>query len=65
MEESIEKLNIEENILEILKNNKITKIVQLTQITRKKLKELGLYPNQITEIAIKLQLKGYNLKCNY
>lgn len=57
------KLNID--IVKILKKNKIIKVKQLANKTKTKLKDIGLLGYQISEIEIKLQLEGLDLKGNY
>jgi len=62
LDEAIEKLRLDNETVKILKRNKIVKIRQLTNKTKTKLKELGLAGYQISEIEIKLQLEGFDLK---
>lgn len=62
LDENIEKLKLNDEIIKILKRNKIVKIKQLTNKTKTKLKEIGLGGYQISEIEIKLQLEGLDLK---
>ena len=49
----------------ILKENNILKIKQLVNKTKTNLKTIGLLGYQISEIEIKLQLVGYDLKGNH
>ena len=65
LEEKIEKLNLKKDIAEILKENNILKIKQLVNKTKTNLKTIGLLGYQISEIEIKLQLVGYDLKGNH
>lgn len=65
LESEIEKLQLKEEINKILKKNKIIKVKQLTNKTKTQLKEIGLLGYQISEIEIKLQLSGYDLKSNH
>ena len=65
LEENIEKLNLKKDIEEILKENNILKIKQLVNKTKTNLKTIGLFGYQISEIEIKLQLVGYDLKGNH
>ena len=65
LEENIEKLNLKKDIEEILKENNILKIKQLVNKTKTNLKTIGLLDNKISEIEIKLQLVGYDLKGNH
>ena len=65
LEENIEKLKKKKDIEEILKENNILKIKQLVNKTKTNLKTIGLLGYQISEIEIKLQLVGYDLKGNH
>lgn len=65
MEENIEKLKLNEELIKLLKKNKINKIKQLSNKTKTQLKEIGLQSYQISEIEIKLQLEGFDLKGNH
>lgn len=65
LDEDIKELKLKEDIEQILKKNKIKKIEQLTRKTKSDLKDIGLLGYQISEIEIKLQLEGYDLKGNY
>ena len=49
----------------LLKENNILKIKQLVNKTKTNLKTIGLLGYQISEIEIKLQLVGYDLKGNH
>lgn len=62
LDENIEKLRLNIDTVKILKRNKIVKIRQLTNKTKTKLKEIGLEGYQVSEIEIKLQLEGLDLK---
>lgn len=59
--EFIDILDLDEDILKILKDNQINIIRDLWILNRKKLKELGLKDNDIKQIVIKLQLLGLDL----
>ena len=65
LDENIEQLKLNDEINKILKKNKIIKIKQLANKTKTKLKEIGLQGYQISEIEVKLQLEGLDLKGNY
>lgn len=65
LEKQIEELQLNAEINKILKKNKINKVKQLTNKTKTQLKEIGLLGYQISEIEIKLQLIGYDLKSKY
>lgn len=62
LEKNIEELKLNQDIITLLKKNKITKVKQLVNKTKSKLKDIGLLGYQITEIEIKLQLEGLDLK---
>ena len=64
MENGIETLQLNDEILKILKENKINNIEQLTDKTRTQLKAIGLFGYQISEIELRLQLEGFDLKGN-
>lgn len=65
LDKDIEILKLNIDIVKILKKNKIIKIKQLANKTKTKLKDIGLLGYQISEIEIKLQLEGLDLKGNY
>lgn len=65
LDEDIEILKLNIDIVKILKKNKIIKVKQLANKTKTKLKAIGLLGYQISEIEIKLQLEGLDLKGNY
>lgn len=65
LESNIETLQLNREINQILKKNKISKIKQLTNKTKTQLKEIGLLGYQISEIEIKLQLAGFDFKSRY
>lgn len=65
LDEDIEILKLNIDIVKILKKNKIIKVKQLANKTKTKLKDIGLLGYQISEIEIKLQLEGLDLKGNY
>ena len=65
LEKQIEELKLNAEINKVLKKNKINKVKQLTNKTKTQLKEIGLLGYQISEIEIKLQLIGYDLKSKY
>ena len=65
LDEDIEILKLNIDIDKILKKNKIIKVKQLANKTKTKLKDIGLLGYQISEIEIKLQLEGLDLKGNY
>ena len=65
LDKDIEILKLNLDIIKILKKNKIIKVKQLANKTKTKLKDIGLLGYQISEIEIKLQLEGLDLKGNY
>ncbi len=65
LDEDIEILNLNEDTVKILKQNKIIKVKQLANKTKTRLKDIGLLGYQISEIEVKLQLEGLDLKGNY
>ncbi len=65
LDEDIEILNLDEDTVKILKQNKIIKVKQLANKTKTRLKDIGLLGYQISEIEVKLQLEGLDLKGNY
>ena len=52
-------------VVPILKKKKITQVKQLANQSKTKLKDIGLLGYQISEIEVKLQLEGLDLKGNY
>lgn len=58
---SIETLDLDNDVKNILINNEINTIENLWVMNRKKLKELGLNDTEIKQIIIKLQLLGLDL----
>lgn len=65
LEEDIEKLGLNEKINQILITNNILKVKELSNKTKTKLKSIGLVRNQISEVEVRLQLTGLDLKGNY
>ena len=65
LEENIDVLKLNADSVEILKKKKLTKVKQLANKTKTQLKGMGLLGYQISEIEIKLQLEGLNLKGNH
>lgn len=61
LEESIQKLNLDNKTNLKLTNNNILIIKDLWSLTRKKLKNLGLTDREIKCIIIKLQLHSIDL----
>lgn len=65
LEDNIDVLKLNADSVEILKKKKLTKVKQLANKTKTQLKDMGLLGYQISEIEIKLQLEGLNLKGNH
>ncbi len=65
LEDDIDVLKLNADIVEILKKKKITQVKQLANQSKTKLKDIGLLGYQISEIEVKLQLEGLDLKGNY
>ena len=60
--ETIDKLMINSKVLLILNDNGINIIEQLLNITKTKLRNLGLNSKEIQHIEAKAELKGFTLK---
>ena len=65
LEDDIDVLKLNADIVEILRKKKITQVKQLANQSKTKLKDIGLLGYQISEIEVKLQLEGLDLKGNY
>lgn len=61
VENDIEKLELDEKIIKILKNNNVSMVKELWQLRRQDLKKMELTDTQINHIIVHLQLKGYDL----
>lgn len=61
-EQSINNLNIEGRILEILEKNNICNLSKLCEKSKTELKRFELTQKEIDKIEIKLQLMGLNLR---
>ena len=60
--QSIEILNISDNILTILKDRNINTIEKLCKRSKFELKNYNLSQNEIKKIEVELQIKGLDLK---
>lgn len=60
--QNIERLDIKDNIINILKDNNITKIGQLCKKSRSDLKNIGLEKFEIDKVSIELELNGLLLR---
>lgn len=58
---SIQKLELDKQIIQKLNKNNIIEIKDLWQLKRKNLKEIGLNDAEIKHITIKLQLQSIDL----
>lgn len=58
---NIDILDLDKDVLNILKDNNIVLIRNLWELNRKKLKEMGVKDSDIKQITIKLQLLGLDL----
>jgi len=61
VDDSIDVLNINPNIMDVLTNQNINTIGELWNLKRKDLKEFGLTGTQINHIIVKMQLRGMDL----
>lgn len=61
LKKNIEILNLDDSIIEKLKENNINIIEELWVINRHKLKDMNFKDNEINQIIIKLQLIGIDL----
>jgi len=64
LKQDINRLNLNDNAVDILKQNEIISIGQLCKKTKSNLKNINLTQNEINKIEIELQLLGLNLKNN-
>lgn len=60
--QSINRLDVNDNILNILKEKEIDTIGELCSKSKTDLKNLGLLPNESNKIEVELQLMGLNLR---
>ena len=60
--QSIERLDISDNVIKNLKANKITTIGQLCKKSKTDLKKIDIAQFEVNKIDIELQLLGLNLK---
>lgn len=61
-QQNIQRLDINDNTIEKLKQSKIINIGQLCKKSKTDLKKMNLLQNEISKIEIELQLLGLNLK---
>lgn len=62
LEQYIERLEINNETREILKENNIVKLGELCQKSRKELTEMGINTNIAKDIELQVQFLGLNLK---
>lgn len=62
LKQSINRLNISDNTILILKENKINIISELCKKSKTDLKKIGLQQDEINKIQIELQLLGLNIR---
>lgn len=60
--QSIDRLDISDNCMELLKSNDIETIGQLCKMSKTDLKKLNLVQEEVNKIDIELQLLGLNLR---
>jgi DNA-directed RNA polymerase alpha subunit len=58
----IDRLDINDNILNVLKENEITTLGNLCSKSKTDLKNIGLLPNESNKVEVELQLMGLNLR---
>lgn len=61
LDENVKNLELDQEVIDLLKDNNINLINELWVCNRKKLKELGVKDADIKQIIIKLQLIGLDL----
>ena len=62
LEQYIERLDVNNETREVLKNNIIIKLGELCQKSRKELTEMGIDTNVAKDIELQVQFLGLNLK---
>lgn len=62
LKQSINRLNINDNTILILKENKINLISELCKRSKTDFKKIGLQQDEINKIQIELQLLGLNIR---
>lgn len=58
----IDRLDVNQNALEKLKDNEITTLGELSTYKKSQLKDFGLLQNEISKIEVELELLGLSLK---
>lgn len=60
--QSINRLDVNDNILNVLKEKEIDTIEKLCSKSKTDLKNIGLLPNESNKVELELQLMGLNLR---
>lgn len=63
--QDIQRLDISDNAINILNENKINTIGKLCRKSKADLKNLGLLPNEANKVEVELELIGLNLKNSF
>lgn len=58
----VDRLDVNQNALDTLKENKINTLGQLGNYKKSQLKDMGLLQNEINKIEVELELLGLTLK---
>jgi DNA-directed RNA polymerase alpha subunit len=58
----VDRLDVNQNALDTLKENKINTLGQLGNYKKSQLKDMGLLQNEISKIEVELELLGLGLK---
>lgn len=61
-EQNVDRLEIPCNSINLLKENNIKKLGDLSKYTRTNLKDMGLLQNEVAKINVELELLGLGLK---
>lgn len=60
--QSIDRLCVNDNILQVLRENNIINLGKLCDKNKNELKSIGLLQSEVNKVEVKLQLMGLNLK---
>jgi hypothetical protein len=58
----VDRLDVNQNAIDTLKENKINTLGQLENYKKSQLKDMGLLQNEISKIEVELELLGLGLK---
>lgn len=61
-EQNIARLNLNDHILETLKNNELNKIKNVCSKSKSELKKLGFTQDEVSNIEVEVELLGLRLK---